>query len=211
MRHMFITKKHLSRRTRTEGRGSHDRAAAARCDDSRRRRRWAQTPRGKTPHRRWRSSASRWVPVDEAWSPEQTGTDFKMPPILEAARKVPRLPDDRLVACATSPPRAPSHTRYIERTWLVVLGGQMRAWSAPTPASRPTSSRRATWVRTRATVARARARRCAARKSPGALPKQSLPQEGNPRAVFYRLFGQGDTDAERQAIVARKRAACSTA
>jgi len=32
-------------------------------------------------------------------------------------------------------------------------------------------------------------------------PKQSLPQEGNPRAVFYRLFGQGDTDAERQAIV----------
>ena len=31
-------------------------------------------------------------------------------------------------------------------------------------------------------------------------PKQSLPQEGNPRAVFYRLFGQGDTDAERQAI-----------
>jgi hypothetical protein len=29
-----------------------------------------------------------------------------------------------------------------------------------------------------------------------------LPQEGNPRAVFYRLFGQGDTDAERQAITA---------
>jgi hypothetical protein len=28
-----------------------------------------------------------------------------------------------------------------------------------------------------------------------------LPQEANPRAVFYRLFGQGDTDAERQAIV----------
>ncbi len=32
-------------------------------------------------------------------------------------------------------------------------------------------------------------------------PKQSLPQEGNPRAVFYRLFGQGDTDAERKAIL----------
>jgi hypothetical protein len=31
-------------------------------------------------------------------------------------------------------------------------------------------------------------------------PKQSLPQEGNPRAVFYRLFGQGDTDDERRAI-----------
>ena len=32
-------------------------------------------------------------------------------------------------------------------------------------------------------------------------PTQSLPQEINPRAVFYRLFGQGDTDAERTAIV----------
>ncbi len=32
-------------------------------------------------------------------------------------------------------------------------------------------------------------------------PTQSLPQESNPRAVFYRLFGQGDTDAERAAIV----------
>jgi hypothetical protein len=33
-------------------------------------------------------------------------------------------------------------------------------------------------------------------------PTQSLPQEGNPRAVFYKLFGQGDTDEERQAILA---------
>jgi hypothetical protein len=32
-------------------------------------------------------------------------------------------------------------------------------------------------------------------------PTQSLPQEISPRAVFYRLFGQGDTDAERAAIV----------
>jgi hypothetical protein len=33
------------------------------------------------------------------------------------------------------------------------------------------------------------------------MPTQSLPQEISPRAVFYRLFGQGDTDAERTAIV----------
>ena len=32
-------------------------------------------------------------------------------------------------------------------------------------------------------------------------PTQSLPQEVSPRAVFYRLFGQGDTDSERAAIV----------
>ena len=32
-------------------------------------------------------------------------------------------------------------------------------------------------------------------------PTQSLPQEVNPRNVFYRLFGQGDNEAERAAIV----------
>ncbi len=31
-------------------------------------------------------------------------------------------------------------------------------------------------------------------------PTQSLPQEINPRAVFQKLFGQGDTEAERAAI-----------
>jgi len=31
-------------------------------------------------------------------------------------------------------------------------------------------------------------------------PLQSLPQEVNPRNVFYRLFGQGDDEAERAAI-----------
>jgi hypothetical protein len=33
-------------------------------------------------------------------------------------------------------------------------------------------------------------------------PTQSLPQEGNPRAVFQKLFGQGDTDKERASILA---------
>ncbi len=33
-------------------------------------------------------------------------------------------------------------------------------------------------------------------------PTQSLPQEGNPRAVFQKLFGQGDTAEEREAILA---------
>src|SRR6266581_4142904 len=32
-------------------------------------------------------------------------------------------------------------------------------------------------------------------------PTQSLPQESNPRAVFQKLFGQGDTDKERAAIL----------
>ena len=33
-------------------------------------------------------------------------------------------------------------------------------------------------------------------------PSQPLPMEANPRKLFYRLFGQGDTAEEREAIVA---------
>jgi hypothetical protein len=32
-------------------------------------------------------------------------------------------------------------------------------------------------------------------------PEQALPMEGNPRKVFYSMFGQGDTKDERQAIL----------
>ena len=32
-------------------------------------------------------------------------------------------------------------------------------------------------------------------------PTQPLPQEGNPRAVFQKMFGQGDTDEERASIL----------
>jgi hypothetical protein len=32
-------------------------------------------------------------------------------------------------------------------------------------------------------------------------PNQPLPMEHNPRKIFYQLFGQGDTEAERAAIV----------
>ena len=34
-------------------------------------------------------------------------------------------------------------------------------------------------------------------------PAQPLPMEHNPRKLFYRLFGQGDTAAEREAIIAQ--------
>src|SRR5579875_404430 len=34
-----------------------------------------------------------------------------------------------------------------------------------------------------------------------ANPAQHLPMEGNPRKVFYSLFGQGDTNEERRAII----------
>ena len=57
----------------------------------------------------------------------------------------------------------------------------------PTPSTRPSRGRsRLVGLRPRASDGPSRV---------------LLPQEPNPRSVFYRLFGQGDTDAERKAIV----------
>ncbi len=41
-------------------------------------------------------------------------------------------------------------------------------------------------------------------------PDQPLPMEGNPRKVFFSMFGQGDTKEERQADSRHDRRACST-
>ena len=41
-------------------------------------------------------------------------------------------------------------------------------------------------------------------------PSTPLPMEHNPRKLFQQLFGQGDTDEEREALVDGEPAACST-
>ncbi len=41
-------------------------------------------------------------------------------------------------------------------------------------------------------------------------PEQPLPMEGNPRKVFYSMFGQGDTTEERSAILSTTGSLCST-
>ncbi len=69
------------------------------------------------------------------------------------------------------------------------------------PASRPTSSRRGTSARRRGCRRSSSRRRMRGAQLAWRTPTQSLPQEVNPRNVFYRLFGQGDDEAERAAIV----------
>ena len=97
---MFITKKHLSRRTVLRGMGV---SLALPFLDSMVP---AQTPLRKTaaaPRAAWR--ASRWCMARRAarstasnkhyWSPEKEGARFRIHPDPEAARAVSRLPDDR--------------------------------------------------------------------------------------------------------------------
>jgi hypothetical protein len=195
---VFIAKKHLSRRTVLRGAGAcvalplldaMNPAGVA----------WANTPAGAAPQR----MAFVGFPMGaimSRWSPEQTGKDFEISPILEPLAKY-RSHLTIVSGLRNKPAESPEPHGLIERTWLScvapadagvigadagVTADQMAArhigQETRLPSLELTTAMRSAQVAWR-------------------TPKQSLPQEVNPRAVFYRLFGQGDTDAERKAIV----------
>ena len=195
---MYITKKHLSRRTVLRGAGAcialplldaMNPAGTA----------WANTAAGAAPHR----MAFVGFPmgaVMSKWSPEKAGKDYEISPILEPLAKY-REHLTIVSGLRNKPAESPEPHGLIERTWLScvapadagvigaeagVTADQMAArfigQETRLPSLELTTAMRGAQVAWR-------------------TPKQSLPQEVNPRAVFYRLFGQGDTDAERKAIV----------
>src|SRR5436190_2097465 len=136
----------------------------------------------------------------DRWSPKETGTDYEMSPILE-----PLTPYRKHLTIVSGlrnkPAEAPEPHGYIEPTWLTCV----KPWDfgAAGPESGISADQRAvkyigqdtrlpSLELTTAQVGAHVAWRTAT---------QSLPQEGNPRAVFQKLFGQGDTDKERAAIL----------
>jgi hypothetical protein len=195
---MFITKKHLSRRTVLKGAGA---AIALPLLDamSPAATAWAQTPAGTIPPRMAFVGFPHGAIMDR-WSPKQAGTDYEMSPILE-----PLSPYRKYLTIVSGlrnkPAESPEPHGYIERTWLSCvapwdagLAGPEAGVTADQMAARHIGqdTRLPSLELTTAQVGAQLAWR---------TPKQSLPQEGNPRNVFYKLFGQGDTNEERAAIL----------
>jgi hypothetical protein len=195
---MYLTKKHLSRRTVLKGAGATialpllDAMSPAATV-------WAQTAAGATPPRMAFVGFPHGAIMDR-WSPKQAGTDYEMSPILE-----PLTPyRDYLTIVSglrNKPAESPEPHGYIERTWLSCVApwdagvaGPEAGVTADQMAARHIGqeTRLPSLELTTAQVGAQLAWR---------TPKQSLPQEGNPRNVFYKLFGQGDTDEERAAIL----------
>jgi hypothetical protein len=195
---MYITKKHLSRRAVLQGTGASialplldamNPAATA----------WAQTAAGSTPSRMAFVGFPHGAIMSQ-WSPEQAGTDYQMSPILkplEAYRDAMTI----VSGLRNKPGESPEPHGYIERTWLSCVApweagiiGPEAGISADQFAARHIGqdTRLPSLELTTAQVGAQVAWR---------TPTQSLPQEGNPRTVFYKLFGQGDTDQERAAIL----------
>jgi hypothetical protein len=195
---MFITKKHLSRRTVLRGAGAcialplldaMNPAGVA----------WGNTPAGKTPHRLAFVGFPHGA-VMSKWSPEQAGRDYEMSPILE-----PLAPFREYLTIVSGlrnkPAESPEPHAFIERTWLSCVSPKEAGVIGPEagvtadqfavrhigqdtrlPSLELTTAQRGAQLSWR-------------------TPTQSLPQEVNPRAVFNKLFGQGDTEEERYAIM----------
>jgi hypothetical protein len=193
---MYITKKHLSRRTVLKGAGASIAlplldamipAATAAADTAAAPTRFAFVG---FPH----------GAVMDQWSPAQAGPAYVMSPILE-----PLAPFREHLTIVSGlrnkPAESPEPHAYIERTWLSCVA----PWDAGVigdEAGVTADQRVARYVGqdTRLPSLELTTAQQGAQLA-WRTPKQSLPQEGNPRAVFYKLFGQGDTDEERAAIL----------
>src|SRR5579862_1067431 len=196
---MFLSKKHIQRRTVLQGMGAvvglplleaMIPATAA----------WADTPAGKTP-KRFAFIGFPHGAIMDSWSPKETGTSYTMSPILtplEPFRKHLTI----VSGLRNKPAETPEPHAYIEQGWLTCV----KPWDFGKAG--PDSGVSCDQIAVRHIGQDTRLPSLELTTSQGSArlawrtPTQSLPQEGNPRAVFQKLFGQGDTDQERAQILA---------
>src|SRR5215831_21002986 len=194
---MYIAKKHISRRTVLKGIGAGialplldamNPAATA----------WARTPAGATP-KRFAFVGFPHGAIMDRWSPKQTGTDYEMSPILE-----PLTPFRKHLTIVSGlrnkPAETPEPHGYIEQTWLGCVKPSEYGATADAGVTADQMAVRHIGQDTRLPSLELTTAQVGARLA-WRTATQSLPQEGNPRAVFQKLFGQGDTDKERAAIL----------
>jgi hypothetical protein len=195
---MYLSQKHISRRTVLKGVGasialplldSMNPAATA----------WAQTAAGTAPKRLAFVGFPHGAIMDQ-WSPAQTGATFDMSPILQPLEPF-RQHLTIVSGLRNKPGETPEPHGYIESTWLSCV----KPWdhAVANPNDGITADQLAVkhiGQDTRLPSLEITTAQAGARMS-WRTPTQSLPQEGNPRAVFQKLFGQGDTTDERASIL----------
>jgi len=195
---MTLFKKHISRRTVLKGVGATialplvdamNPAATV----------WAATPAGSTP-KRFAFVGFPHGAIMDRWSPKQTGANYEMSTILEPL--APFREQMTIVSgLRNKPGETPEPHAYIESTWLNCVKPWEHGVTAPDAGvTADQFAARHIGQDTRLPSLELTTSQQGARLA-WRTPTQPLPQEGNPRAVFQKLFGQGDTDAERAAIL----------
>jgi Protein of unknown function (DUF1552) len=196
---MFNFKNHLSRRTALKGVGA---AIGLPLLDSMipAHTAWADTPAGKTP-KRFAFVGFPHGAIMDKWSPQETGTNFTMSPILsplEPFRKHMTI----VSGLRNKPAETPEPHAYIEQGWLTAVRPfDFGKADKDSGVSADQIAVRYVGQDTRLPSLELSVGQGSARLA-WRTPTQPLPQESNPRAVFQKLFGQGDTDQERARILA---------
>ena len=195
---MFISQKHISRRTILKGVGAGialpllDAMSPAAMA-------FAKTAAGTAP-KRFAFIGFPHGAIMDRWSPKQTGAEYEMSTILEPLAPF-RQHMTIVSGLRNKPGETPEPHAYIESTWLNCV----KPWEhgVANPDAGVTADQLAarhigqdTRLPSLELTTSQQGARLAWR-----TPTQPLPQEGNPRAVFQKLFGQGDTDKERAEIL----------
>ncbi len=138
--------------------------------------------------------------IMDRWSPKQTGTNYEMSDILKPLE--PYRPHMTIVSgLRNKPGETPEPHAYIESTWLNCVKPWEHGVTGPDAGvTADQLAARHIGQDTRLPSLELTTSQVGARLA-WRTPTQPLPQEGNPRAVFQKLFGQGDTDKERAAIL----------
>jgi hypothetical protein len=195
---MYLSQKHISRRTVLKGVGATialplldamNPVATA----------WANTAAGSAPQRFAFVGFPHGAIMDK-WSPAQTGSDYQMSPILTPLEPF-RQHLTIVSGLRNKPGETPEPHAYIESTWLSCVKPWDHGVAGPEAGiTADQMAARHIGQDTRLPSLELTTSQNGARLA-WRTPTQPLPQEGNPRAVFQKLFGQGDTDKERAAIL----------
>jgi Protein of unknown function (DUF1552) len=191
---MFLTKKHLSRRTLLRGAGA---AIALPLLD-------AMIPAGTALADTAAAVKPRvgfvYVPhgaVEKFWIPKGTGTGFEFSPILKPMESVRDYVTVFTNIRNKSGERQNPPHGITEQTWLTVQDPQLNTWGPEAGISVDQVIAKAIGQDTPLTSLELCAEPGGATSYTGL--NRSLPLEGNPRKVFYTMFGPGDSNTDRVA------------
>ena len=134
------------------------------------------------------------------WSPAQAGTDYEASEILSPLAKF-REQMTIVSGLRNKPAESGLAHSIIERTWLSCVAPEKAGVDSPDAGVTADQIAARHIGQETATPSLELTTAIGGSTISYRTPTQPLPMEYNPRTVFYRLFGQGDTEQEREAII----------
>jgi hypothetical protein len=138
--------------------------------------------------------------VQQFWQPKQTGKDFEFSPILKPLEPLKEYVTV-VSGCRNKPGESADPHGIIESTWLTCVPPSARQASGDVGVSADQIAARHIGQDTPLPSLEICGEPGGYSSVAYRTPLQQLPMEGNPRKIFYQMFGQGDTNQERREIL----------